>query len=95
MFFFLICVTACIAEISSVSEQTSQAELENLQTALERSVVHCYATEGIYPESLDYLQEHYGITWNKEKYVVDYEIIGSNMKPTITIIPLHGQEASK
>ncbi|MDD6615560.1 MAG: hypothetical protein PUF13_05595 [Lachnospiraceae bacterium] len=90
--FFLVCGGFCVAEISSVSRQSSRAELENLQSALERSAVHCYATEGVYPESLDYIRQHYGITWNPDKYVVDYEIIGSNLKPTITVIPLQRQE---
>ena len=92
MFLFLICGIFCIAEVSSISGQASQAELENLQSALERSAVHCYATEGVYPESLEYIRQHYGITWDPEKYVVDYEIIGANMKPSITVIPLHRQE---
>lgn len=95
LFFFLICASAGSAEISSVSNQASQAELDNLQSALERSAVHCYAVEGTYPDSLDYIETHYGITWNKENYAVDYEIIGSNMKPAITVIPLHRQEVSE
>ena len=41
-----------------------------------------------YPESLSYLEEHYGITYDKENYVVDYEIIGSNILPDVTVIPL-------
>jgi hypothetical protein len=92
VFLFCICALFCQAEIASVSEQASQAQLDHLKNALERSAVHCYAVEGAYPESLDYLKEHYGITWDESKYVVDYEIFGSNLKPVITVIPLNGQE---
>ena len=31
-----------------------------LEAALHRAAVACYACEGIYPPSLDYLKEHYG-----------------------------------
>lgn len=85
---FALCAAGCWTEISSISHQAAQAEQENLLSALERSAVHCYAVEGTYPESLDILKDHYGITWDETKYVVDYEIIGSNLKPSITVIPL-------
>lgn len=75
--------------ISSVSETADKSYAESLQLALKRSAVHCYAMEGRYPESLDYLKEHYAISWNPEKYVVDYEITGSNLMPSITVIPLN------
>ncbi|MCD8074486.1 MAG: hypothetical protein LUF27_05530 [Lachnospiraceae bacterium] len=71
-----------------ISHTADTEQAKSLQTALTRSAVQCYATEGSYPESLDYLCEHYGITWDTEKYVVDYEILGSNLMPTITVIPL-------
>ena len=59
--------------------------MENLQQAIRRSAVHCYAVEGSYPESLNYLKEHYGITYDPEKYIVDYEIIGSNLMPDVKV----------
>lgn len=74
--------------ISSVSESADKSYAESLQQALTRSAVHCYAVEGKYPESLNYLCDHYGITWDPHKYTVDYEIIGSNLMPSITVIPL-------
>ncbi|MCD8395610.1 MAG: hypothetical protein LUD12_00215 [Lachnospiraceae bacterium] len=84
---------ACAAALliygtNEISDTADSEQAKSLQTALIRSAVQCYATEGSYPESLDYLCEHYGITWNSEKYVVDYEILGSNLMPTITVILL-------
>ena len=74
---------------SSVTETTIRAQMENLKQAILRSAVSCYAFEGAYPESLSYLKEHYGVTWNENKYVVDYEIIGANLMPSVTVIPLN------
>ena len=46
----------------------------------------CYAAEGIFPPSLDYLEEHYHILVDHEKYTVIYEAIGSNLMPDITVL---------
>lgn len=91
-------VFACAAFLllrgsSAVSQTADDSQAESLQLAIIRSAVHCYATEGAYPESLAYLRDHYGITWDESRYVVDYEIIGSNLRPQVTVIPL-GKGAS-
>ena len=75
--------------IRSISDTTQEDQAESLKSAILKSSVHCYAVEGAYPESLSYLEEHYGITYDQEKYVVDYEIIGSNILPDVTVIPLN------
>lgn len=77
-----------IAGLSSVSENTSRKEAESLEDSVRKSAVHCYALEGYYPEDLHYLETSYGITYDHEKYVVSYEIIGENMMPDIRVIPL-------
>ncbi|MCC8045110.1 MAG: hypothetical protein LIP12_06380 [Clostridiales bacterium] len=71
-----------------LSQTATTEQAKSLQTAITRSAVQCYATEGAYPESLDYLREHYGISWDSDKYVVDYEILGANLMPSVTVIPL-------
>ena len=40
---------------------------------------------GFYPDSMDYLEKYYGISYDKEKYLVSYEAFGSNMMPDITV----------
>lgn len=78
--------------VSSVSETADRNQADSLRLAITRSAVHCYAMEGKYPESLDYLRTYYGIDWDPDKYVVDYEVTGSNLMPTVTIIPLIKEE---
>lgn len=72
--------------IRSLSADTDAAELKTLTEALQRNVVLCYTLEGSYPESLDYLKEHYGIRYDEDKYFVAYEVLGENIMPDITII---------
>ena len=74
--------------ISSVSQTSTAEEKQSLETALKHAVVHCYSTEGNYPESLDYLVEHYGITYDAAKFFIDYRPVAANIMPDITIISL-------
>lgn len=72
--------------ILALGDETNEKQRESLETAIQQGIVHCYATEGRYPESLDYLKETYGIRYDSDKYFVDYQILGANILPDITII---------
>lgn len=74
--------------LSSITRTTSGQELDSLERAVRRSTVQCYALEGFYPESLSYLEEHYGLTYDEDKYVVSYEVSASNLMPSIDVIAL-------
>ena len=89
LIFTIIVLIFCLIGIHSVDNSTTQKQLESLENAVYRGVVQCYALEGTYPPNLDYLKEHYGLTYDTEKYFVDYQIFSSNMMPDITIIPIH------
>ncbi len=51
-----------------------------------RGAIRCYALEGEYPPSYEYLKENYGIQIDEEKYSVFYDIFASNMIPDVTVI---------
>lgn len=75
-----------LVSLTSVSETTLQKQQESLETALYRSVIQCYALEGTYPPSLEYIETHYGLFYDKDLFFIDYRPIGSNIMPDITII---------
>lgn len=81
-----------LASLSNISKTTSSEEMKSLTTAVNHAVMHCYAVEGRYPESLSYIEAHYGITYDTDKYYIDYRPIASNIKPDITIIYLEDQQ---
>lgn len=64
----------------------AQEGKQQLETALRRAAVACYAAEGIYPPTLDYLTEHYGIQIDRSRYSVFYEIFAENLMPQITVL---------
>lgn len=84
---FLLILFLFISGLSSISRITENSEAESLKKAIMQSAVHCYATEGFYPDSLDYLMEHYGISYDSRRYIVSYEITGSNLMPDVDVIP--------
>lgn len=68
-------------------EQDRQGESKRqLEEALRRGCVACYAAEGSYPSDLDYLKEHYGIQIDETRYTVYYNIFASNLMPDITVL---------
>ena len=71
---------------NSMTDSNASREKEILQNAIDRSITQCYALEGVYPDNLEYLEEEYGLTYNKDHFFVDYQYIGSNLRPDITII---------
>ncbi len=83
---FLLVLLLCMIGLFSLQKSTVSKQQESLETALSRNITHCYAVEGFYPPSLSYLEEHYGLTYDKELFFVDYQPIGSNMRPNVTII---------
>lgn len=62
-------------------------QLDALRRSALRAAVHCYAVEGVYPQSLSELEARYGLTYNKDKYLVDYRAFASNLMPDITVVP--------
>lgn len=66
-------------------EKAANEELELLNQGIRKAVVSCYAVEGKYPYSLEYLKEHYGLVVDEEKYIVSYDVFASNIMPDIYI----------
>ena len=53
--------------------------------AIRKAVLQCYAVEGMYPADLSYLEEHYNLRIDEEKYRVGYDCFASNIMPEIYV----------
>lgn len=84
----LLLAAAALLVYGSVSASSSEdrQSLTTLETALNRDIIHCYATTGAYPESLSYIEEHYALTYDREKYTIDYQPIAKNIMPEVSVI---------
>ena len=72
--------------INAVNDTTLEKQQESLETAISRSISQCYAVEGVYPPSLDYLEAHYGLLYDADVFLIDYEYYGSNLLPDVTVL---------
>lgn len=75
-----------LAAVSRLEDDRQAAGKQQLETALRRTAVSCYAAEGFYPPDVAYMQEHYGLQYDEETYVVRYERPASNWMPDITVL---------
>ena len=87
----LPCVVAAVllcfaSALESLESGTNAEGLRQLEEALRRGCAACYAVEGAYPPDLEYLQEHYGVRVDDEKYTVHYNVFASNLMPDITVL---------
>lgn len=88
---FALIVFLFTAGTTLVSDKTDTQEIQTLEQAVNRGIVHCYSMEGSYPASLQYLKDHYGLTYDDERFFVDYQTLGSNIMPDVTIIDRRGR----
>ncbi|MBR4528960.1 MAG: hypothetical protein IKO80_01650 [Lachnospiraceae bacterium] len=72
--------------LSDFGRSTLERQQESLENAIHRDLIQCYALEGIYPPDLQYLVDHYGLTWDNDTFFVDYEPIASNLYPDVTVM---------
>lgn len=84
--FFVVVIGVFIVGITMISARNERDERQVLESALNKDIIHCYAIEGYYPPSLKYIEDHYGLIYDEEKYLVDYEPIGNNIMPNVTIV---------
>ena len=72
--------------VNSLDSGRDEESLRQLETALHRGCVACYATEGVYPPDVQYLKDRYGVQVDEEKYMVDYQVFAKNLMPSITVL---------
>ncbi len=74
--------------VSGVKTAAVNEGQQALKTALMRAAAGCYAMEGYYPPTLEYIEDNYGIIIDDSKYAVFYDIFAKNIAPDITVISL-------
>lgn len=72
--------------VNYISKSSMDKQEESLNNAITRDIAQCYAVEGVYPPSLEYIKNHYGLTYDEDLFFVDYRAIAGNIHPDVTII---------
>ncbi|WP_297986930.1 hypothetical protein, partial [uncultured Oscillibacter sp.] len=74
------------AALDGLSAGRDAEDLRQLEEALRRGCAACYAAEGVYPPNLEYLEDHYGIRVDEERYAVFYSAFADNLMPDVTVV---------
>ncbi len=86
LLFFAALLFAFIVISYRIRQESYDRELQSLTLAVENDITSCYALEGTYPPSLSYLEEHYGLTYDAERFFIDYRPIGANIRPDYAVM---------
>jgi hypothetical protein len=85
----IIIVCAVIILVSGLSEygqKIDEKRTDRIREAVSDALITCYALEGSYPSTLEYLSENYGLILDKEKYIFRYEFVGANIFPELDVV---------
>lgn len=90
---FAVILAWLIVSLSNTSRSAGRQERAAVKSTIENGITMCYAIEGAYPPSTDYLAENYGVTYDASKYIVIYERFADNVRPTVRVIVRNGGAA--
>ena len=93
---FVLLAAIFLGGLSGMQAKTEEQQIKLLADALHRAAVSCFAIEGQYPASVQYILDNYGVVYDENKYIIVYQVFASNIAPTIQVLPIGagGDEAS-
>ena len=83
---FVVLIIAFVLLVNTITNRGNGRELEIVRDAVKNAALTCYAVEGMYPEDVEYLRDHYNLSYNTDKYVVYYQTFASNVIPSIKVV---------
>lgn len=76
---------AAFCGADALGAATASQQARAAETAMRRAAVQCYAVEGRYPESLEYIVENYGFTADNDRLVYHYKVYAANLLPEMRV----------
>lgn len=80
-----VLVVLLTVPMSRFADDSRDMQCQVIEQAITTALLQCYALEGSYPPDLEYLQNHYGIMLDHERYYYNYEVFASNIRPQISV----------
>lgn len=79
----LICFFTALSNIQNSSGDEGKRQLEE---SIRRTAAACYASEGVYPPTVEYMVENYGLQIDENRFYIDYRAFASNLMPDFTVL---------
>lgn len=80
--------SAAVLGLRASDEARAEEGARVLADGIRRAAVCCYAVEGAYPDTIEYLSENYGVYIDYSQYAVFYEVFASNLMPGVDVVRL-------
>ena len=78
-------LAAAVLLVNRIDTAQDSAETDIVRDAVKNAALTCYAVEGAYPDSVEYLREHYHLAYDEDRYFITYDAFASNMIPDIWV----------
>ncbi len=82
---FVLFISFFYSQIGDLSKEMTSSNVDAVSRAIENAIITCYAIEGSYPESIEYIEKHYGVIIDYDNFFVDYSIVAGNLKPAVAV----------
>jgi hypothetical protein len=83
---FVLVLSFVLTGIKDTRRASDEEGLRIAQSSIQRAVINCYASEGKYPPTFEYLKENYGISIDESRYIVHYSIFANNIMPDVVVL---------
>ena len=81
----VLVLAAAVLLVNRIDTAQDSAETDIVRDAVKNAALTCYAVEGAYPDSVEYLREHYHLAYDEDRYMITYDAFASNMIPDIYV----------
>ena len=81
----VLVLAAAVLLVNRIDTAQDTAETDIVRDAVKNAAITCYAVEGAYPDSVEYLREHYHLAYDEDRYLITYDAFASNMIPDIWV----------
>ena len=78
-------LAAVVLLVNRIDSAQGAAETDIVRDAVKNAALTCYAVEGAYPDSVEYLRENYHLAYDEDRYMITYDAFASNMLPDIWV----------
>lgn len=68
------------------SAEGTEDSMKSITDTIMQRALQCYVIEGAYPQSLEYLEENYGLTVNHADYLIIYTPFAENLPPEVKVL---------
>ena len=82
---FAVLLYGLISLVGGLQRTSETEQLALVRDSIRHALVTCYAVEGGYPDSLDYLVSNYGLAYDSERVHVYYDAFASNIMPEFRV----------